>query len=252
MTDPPGASGPIEPEPGHAGPFQRPGVNRPGWKQEADELLASAGLPVLVPMPMFPLGTVLFPHLLLPLHVFEPRYRAMTRDCLAGNREFGVVLIERGLEVGGGESRFETATVARIVEEAEFADGRWALLARGERRARVSCWLPDDPYPVALVETLPDISLDQNDVGILAEIERVVRRGLAMAAELAEESTFPATVELADDPEVAAWQLCAVAPISTVDQHKLLAMPTPAKRLALLLDLVTEANEVLAIRLAGG
>ncbi|MHB1487128.1 MAG: LON peptidase substrate-binding domain-containing protein [Acidimicrobiales bacterium] len=252
MTDLPAPSGPIEPEPGVADPIEEPGAKRPGWKQDADELLASAGLPALAPMPMFPLGTVLFPHLLLPLHVFEPRYRAMTRDCLAGSREFGVVLIERGIEVGGGESRFEMATVARIVEEAEFADGRWALLARGERRARVSCWLPDDPYPVALVETLPDIPLNPNDVGILAKVERVVRRGLAMAAELAEETTFPATVELADDPEVAAWQLCAVAPISTVDQHKLLAMPTPTTRLGLLLDLVTETNKVLAIRLAGG
>ena len=219
--------------------------------ERADDLLASAGLPVLVPMPMFPLGTVLFPHLLLPLHVFESRYRAMTRDCLAGNREFGVVLIERGAEVGGGESRFEMATVARIVEEAEFADGRWALLVKGERRARVSCWLPDDPYPVALVEILTDPPLGPGEIGQLGEIERMVRRGLAMAAELAEEATFPATVELADDPEVAAWQLCAIAPISTVDQHSLLATPTAASRLARLAELTEASNEILAMRLGG-
>ncbi|MET1002223.1 MAG: LON peptidase substrate-binding domain-containing protein, partial [Acidimicrobiia bacterium] len=51
---------------------------------------------------MFPLGSVLFPHALLPLHVFEPRYRVMMRHCLEGDKEFGVVLIERGSEVGGG------------------------------------------------------------------------------------------------------------------------------------------------------
>ena len=57
------------------------------------------------PLPMFPLGTVLLPGAPLPLQVFEPRYRGLTHDCLAGVPEFGVVLIERGSEVGGGDVR---------------------------------------------------------------------------------------------------------------------------------------------------
>ena len=76
---------------------------------------------------MFPLGSVLFPSAYLPLHVFEERYRQLVRDCLAGNGEFGVVLIERGSEVGGGDVRTEVGTVARIVEVTEFDDGRFAL-----------------------------------------------------------------------------------------------------------------------------
>ena len=67
---------------------------------------------------MFPLGTVLLPGAVLPLHVFEPRYRALVADCLAGEQEFGVVLIERGSEVGGVDVRRDIATVARIVEMA--------------------------------------------------------------------------------------------------------------------------------------
>ena len=66
--------------------------------------------PLLLPLPMFPLGCVLFPHAHLPLHVFEPRYRTLTRDCLRTDREFGVVLIERGSEVGGGDSRSPSRT----------------------------------------------------------------------------------------------------------------------------------------------
>src|SRR5581483_10007082 len=97
-------------------------------------------------LPMFPLGTVLFPYLVLPLHVFEPRYRAMTRACLDGGGEFGTVLIERGHEVGGGDTRFAVGTVARIVEAAEFDYGRWALVTVGTRRITVEEWLPDDPY----------------------------------------------------------------------------------------------------------
>ena len=82
---------------------------------------------------MFPLGTVLVPSLALPLHVFEGRYRALVRHCLAGDREFGVVLIERGSEVGGGDERFGVGTVARIAEAAQFPDGRWALITIGDR-----------------------------------------------------------------------------------------------------------------------
>ena len=88
-------------------------------------------------MPMFPLGTVLFPYAVLPLHVFEPRYRVMTRRCLDGDREFGVVLIERGSEVGGGDVRFGVGTIARIVQVAETARRR--LRARDGRLAPVPC-----------------------------------------------------------------------------------------------------------------
>src|SRR4051812_45485804 len=100
-------------------------------------------------LPMFPLGTVLFPYALLPLHVFEPRYRMMMRGVLRGDQEFGVVLIERGREVGGGDTRFALGTLARVVRATELDDGRYALTAVGVRRLRVDEWLADDPYPQA-------------------------------------------------------------------------------------------------------
>jgi Lon protease-like protein len=94
---------------------------------------------------MFPLGTVLLPNAHLPLHIFEPRYRALIRDVLAGDGEFGVVLIERGHEVGGGDARFAVGTVARVVQSAELPDGRWLVDAVGTERFRVTEWLPEDP-----------------------------------------------------------------------------------------------------------
>jgi hypothetical protein len=109
-----------------------------------------------VAMPMFPLGAVLVPSAGLPLHVFEPRYRALVRDCLAGDHEFGVVLIERGSEVGGEDVRTLVGTVARIVQSRELPDGRWAIAAVGVRRVRVMAWLPDAPYPLAEVADWPD------------------------------------------------------------------------------------------------
>jgi uncharacterized protein len=205
-----------------------------------------------LPIPMFPLGTVLFPHMGLPLHVFESRYRQLVRDCLADNGEFGVVLIERGSEVGGGDTRFEIGTVAKIAEAAELPDGRWVLVATGTRPIRVSCWLPDDPYPVALVEELAFPPVEMNDLDHLETASRAVRRALALASELADKPGVPATVELDEDPDIAAWQLCAIAPVGPVDHQRLLETPDARFRLQLLADAATSAADLLAFRFRGG
>src|SRR5437899_2300812 len=107
-------------------------------------------------LPMFPLGTVLFPHALLTLHVFEPRYRLMTERVLRADGEFGVVLIERGSEVGGGDMRFDVGTLSRVVRAQRLADGGYALATAGIRRIRVMRWLEDDPYPRAEVADFPE------------------------------------------------------------------------------------------------
>ncbi len=202
-------------------------------------------------MPMFPLGTVLVPHGILPLHVFEPRYRVLMFDCLRGEPEFGVVLIERGSEVGGDDQRFAVATVARIVGATELADGRWVALALGGRRIDVREWVPDDPYPVALVDEraeLPWPAGDSDAADVLAAAERAVQRLLALAAELGEEVP-PADVGLSDDPVVAAWQLLAVAPIASLDKQRLLGTDDHIERLRALEQLAEEHAEVLAYRL---
>ena len=206
--------------------------------------------PVTIPMPMFPLGSVLFPHILLPLHVFEERYRVMVADCLRQGQEFGVVLIERGMEVGGGDVRFDVGTVARIREAAELADGRWAILGVGTRRLRVASWLPDDPYPLALVEDLPDAALPPGGQDPLDRAEVAVRRALALAGEL-DEAPVPSTFELAADRDVAVWQLAASAPLGPVDQQRVLGVDDPVQRLELLAALAAEAATVLSYRLSG-
>ena len=108
-------------------------------------------------LPMFPLSAVLFPHASMPLHVFEPRYRAMMHDCLAGDARFGIVLIERGSEVGGSDQRSALGTRGVITGAAELPDGRWVLEVQGEALIQVEEWLPDDPYPVALVRAATSV-----------------------------------------------------------------------------------------------
>lgn len=196
---------------------------------------------------MFPLGTVLFPTMLLPLHVFEPRYRALVDDCVAGDGEFGVTLIERGSEVGGGDVRTDVGTVARIVQVERFEDGRFAVAAVGTRRIRVERWLADDPYPRAEVSDWDDVGTAVTE---LEGAEALFRRALALAAELGE-APAPLDVELADDPATATFQIGALAPLGPLDRQALLATERADDRVALLVEQLTDVVELLRARLGG-
>ena len=134
---------------------------------------------------MFPLEGVLFPYGVMPLRIFEPRYRAMIELCLRGDGRFGVVLIERGSHVGGGDSRFDFGTVARIAEAARTPDGRYLLATVGTDRFRVKKWLVDDPYPRADIEIVNEPKrYDARAAEQRADIERQLVRVLALGAEL--------------------------------------------------------------------
>lgn len=202
-------------------------------------------------MPMFPLGTVLLPSVFLPLHVFEPRYRAMTRTCLDGDREFGVVLIERGSDVGGGDVRTGVGTVAHILEAAELEDGRWMLATVGTRRIRVTSWLDDDPYPIADVEDWPDAG-SQGEAGeieaMYAGAQRALRRVLGLRAELGEPAAA-ATTALTDDAVLGSYQVSALSPFGPADHQRLLCTEGPIERLRLATDLLVEDASFLAQRL---
>jgi Lon protease-like protein len=210
-------------------------------------------------LPMFPLGNVVLPGELLPLNVFEPRYRQLVLDCLAADvPEFGVVLIERGSEVGGGDVRASIGTVARIVRVAPLGGGRFEVVAAGARRANVLEWLADDPYPRGDVETWPEA--DPADEGTLrSEIERLVPRvdaARALAREVATASKqrvpLRATppLKLSADLVRAAYQLAARAPIGPADRHRLLAAPTLESRVELLSSALDDAEAMLRFRLA--
>ena len=179
---------------------------------------------------MFPLGNVLAPAGVLPLHVFEPRYQALMADCLDRDGRFGVVLIERGSEVGGGDHRAAVGTMASIEQYERFDDGRFALIAVGRDRFRVEAWLDDDPYPRAVVDDWPDRPLDPADQNLLIEAEQAMERFRPVDDPLPERSS---------DPSLASHQLTALAPLGPYDRYRLLCQPGPADRLrelTLLLD----------------
>ena len=209
-------------------------------------------------MPMFPLESVLVPGMVLPLQVFEDRYIEMVEYCLEAKREFGVVLIERGREVGGGDVRTTVGTAAEIVKAEQVADGRWGVIAVGVRRIRVVAWLDDDPYPRAKVvpwpdESAPELGTVEGKLTMAATYGRVsgaVRRAVGLAVELGDQPAR--TIELTDEPDLGSYQLAMIAPLGPFDQNLLLCAPGPQQRLALLEEMISEKIVDLEARIAAG
>lgn len=197
-----------------------------------------------IDIPMFPLGSPLFPRTPVALRVFEERYLVMLGRLLdAEDPEFGIVLIERGHEVGGGEVRFDVGTLARL-ERVIPQEGAIPIVARGTRRFEVEQWLDDDPYPRARVRLLPDLSWNDALQPLLAEGEAIVRRVLTRVASRTATAWEP-DVELADDPLSRAWQVAAIAPLGPIDQLELLRATTAGGLLRATIDLTLAAEELL-------
>src|SRR5712671_54089 len=101
-------------------------------------------------LPLFPLGTVLYPGLLLPLHIFEDRYRQLVRDLLAGRepRQFGVIAIRKGRETGidGVSALYEIGCTATLRRVMEHPDGRFELVTAGAQRFRLASLDHSRPY----------------------------------------------------------------------------------------------------------
>lgn len=194
---------------------------------------------------MFPLGTALLPGEELPLRIFEPRYRQMLTDCLDGPRRFGpprfgVVLIARGSEIGGGDVRHDVGTFAMIDEVAREPDGRAVLTCTGGGLFEVIEWLPDDPYPRARVRSLPGRRGTADDRDRLLAIGATIREviGEAYARRGADLPAAIPAFDAADLDEVGVFGWAARLPIGPADRQSLLEAPDRASQALVLADAV--------------
>lgn len=197
------------------------------------------------PSPIFPLGSPLLPGAWLPLQIFELRYQMMLDDCLAMSRpSFGVVLIERGSEVGGGESRSGFGTLAEIVRVDELPDGRRTVLTRGSHRIRVERWLPDDPYPRADITDWPD----QDDVAppaeVVVEIASTVERLIRFALDDPQEALQEVARRPGETDNEYSYRLASGLPLGPVDRHRILGARDPAERSRRLLEALGDLEAV--------
>ena len=204
---------------------------------------------------MFPLGMTVLPGGVVPLQVFEPRYVQLVQDLLADDAnpmEFGVVMIERGHEVGGGDIRADVGTMCRIADMRVMPGDRYAVAIVGVERFRVVGWLPDDPYPLADVDLWPD----EGDLpaGITERIDRLhdrVRRLNQSVLEISEGDPPPDS-EISDDPRLAVYHLASLSPLGAVDRHRVLAAASLAERCDVLGEVLDDADAVVEFRRTAG
>ncbi len=195
-------------------------------------------------MPMFPLSTVLLPAMPLSLRIFEERYLKLLGDLmLDANPEFGVVLIERGPEIGGGEKRLGIGTLA-FVTDIGTLDQFYGLESHGTQRFRVNAWLPDDPYPMADIDFIPDLVWNESLTPARVHLETKVRNLLAFASEFGDLQYGPET-EISDDPMDACWQLAGMLPVGGFDQMDLLQSQSAEELISRTYDLAISLDEAL-------
>ncbi len=203
---------------------------------------------------MFPLGGVALPGERLPLHIFEPRYRQLLEDCLDApdGPVFGSVLIERGPEVGGGETRTDVGARVRITGHRGIAPDRYLAECIVESRITVVRWLDDDPYPRAEVRDWPDepgppdvdVSALVSDIADLySSIDRLA------AKQDAQSPPPPRFEELPVDPGDRLFALATQVPMGQADRQAILAAPGIRERRDALSEAVASVQSVVDFQL---
>jgi len=186
-------------------------------------------------LPLFPLCTVLFPGLLLPLHIFEDRYRQLVRDLADGPepRRFGVIAIRHGRETGvdGIQALYEIGCIAILRQVTPLEDGRYDVVTVGTQRFRLAGLDDSGPYLRGQVDLLTE---ETGDEAGAAQAVRIVRDGFrAYLNALAERGvTQISAPELPEDPVTLSYLVAASMIIDLNDQQALLAEPDAVHRLA--------------------
>ena len=222
--------------------------------------------------PLFPLHSVTFPHLPLPLHIFEERYRAMVRDVMANASPYGgrfvVSMITDGAEVGEGPMPPRVRPVGTVVEvhsADQFPDGRWGMLAVGVGRAALGEVDRSGPYATVEVELLAERDGDVGEArALLPQVQAAldsylstVKRFVVSAASIGSESPEITKVAdsldevlkpivLPDDPLAASYAVGGVLQIELTRKQQLLEMPDAATRLRAELALLRREARLLS------
>lgn len=178
-------------------------------------------------VPLFPLGTVLFPGGWLPLRIFEPRYVDMTKACLRDGSTFGICLIREGQEVGQPAAPHAIGCLAGIEHWDVPHPNLFALLTRGGKRFRVlDTRVQPSGLIIGRVELLPEPAAD-------AEMDPACEEVLRLAIKRAGESSVPGAIQL-DNPVWVSYRLAEILPITPQEKQALLEEDDTAARLAML------------------
>jgi len=192
---------------------------------------------VAVEIPLFPLGVVLFPHMPLPLHIFEERYREMMRDCQEKGVGFGVVAIREGREVDAVAEPFRVGTLAQLRSVERLEDGRFNILVTGATRYHIARVSLERSYLVGEVQFLEDRSGDPTRlISLRGWVAGAFQRYADELRRLADEA--PTTLELPDDPELLSYLVAATMQVEVARKQELLEIDSAEDRLRACLTLL--------------
>jgi Lon protease-like protein len=200
-------------------------------------------------IPLFPLNIVLFPGMVLPLRIFEPRYRLMIRRCLDGDRQFGVAMIKEGEEVGGPAVTVATGTLAEISGFELMPDGQFMLVCVGLRRFKIHSRVPGEPYAQAEIEILEEGDPnDPVDEELLGKATRTLEEYLTALGNITNLSvTVPKEGLSAIDMS---YLMSATLQVDNAEKQELLETPDVEARLRCVLTKLERENGELQAFLA--
>ena len=189
-------------------------------------------------LPIFPLGSVVYPGQTIGLCIFEDRYRELLSD-VHETLEFGTYLISGPKVAGRPFRRSPVGTIVQIMGFQPLHDGKALVAIQGKQRFVSRKWLKDDPYPKALIEETPCVgnSVDQE---LLHSTSSAVRALRALHSEVHVEDKLDKSCPIEGSDKSLVWQLAALAPLSLMDQYRLLAVSIPNDRLRLLSKLCSD------------
>lgn len=199
-------------------------------------------------VPLFPLQVVLFPQTRLPLHVFEPRYQTLVRDCLAGGIPFGVVAIRQGADTDANAACYEVGTLATIERVVRLPRGRTNLVVMGGGRFRTLRRVAGRPYLQAEVEVVEDLDAAPTPLFAAARLRIAYDRYRASLLRMG--IRIPGFVELPRDPTGLAWAVGGHLVVELHSKQQLLEERSQLNRIKTELALLRREATLVDLQLA--
>ncbi|PSN85537.1 hypothetical protein B9Q02_05940 [Candidatus Marsarchaeota G1 archaeon BE_D] len=197
----------------------------------------------MVLIPLFPLSTVLYPNTLLPLFIFEKRYRIMVERCISSNSSFGIALIKRGMEVGGPAEPYSIGTEARIVAKQRLRGGCYNVVVKGEKKFEI-IWIDySEPYLQAEIKWVDEkIEEGEEEKRLKSVVQSLFRKYLALLEKLGVCPLNEGVHEL--DPTNYSYVVADVLQLDPREKQRLLEANSTSERLKMEIEyLVTLLDE---------
>lgn len=193
--------------------------------------------------PMFPLGMVVFPNTRFQLRIFEKRYIRLVEDCSTTDGKFGVCLIAKGHEVGGGDERYQYGTISKIENISEIPSGQLLIQCMGQHRIEVTNWLSDDPYPKASIELSEAQDVESISLQHLEQLRAILERTYSNVHKLTGVER-PPLPKLCKSSMEGIYEIAESSFLGPHDRYQVLAANTLQHRFHTLKELMIGIDEI--------